>query len=174
MVAQVGVRGQAAISPVPTGWTSIRKDTLGTSGYVQIFYKVATATEPTSYAFKTTDAIAKAGGITAWTGVKTSGPVDVSSGATGSGASATAPSVTTTAANDVLLYFGFQVGDVTYTPPTGMTERWDVSAGPQTYPGTAENADQIIASAGATGTRTGTASGAGGGFIAELVALKSS
>jgi parallel beta-helix repeat protein len=170
MVAQVMNRGSSAIAP-PAGWTAVRDTFQGTGEHMETFYKVAGSSEPASYTFTSSDADGKAGGISDWYGVNTTSPIDVTSGNSGSGTTLSALSVTTSAANEPVLFVAGVVDQTTVTQPSGFSERWDVaSAG--TYKATAEDADQIQAAAGASGNKTATAGSAGGGWVTQLIALK--
>ena len=75
-------------------------------------------------------------------------------------------------ANTMLVGFFGTANDLSFTAPTGMTERYDVDADGTNQIG-GEAADQAIAAAGATGTRAATASGSAVN-IGQLVALKPS
>jgi len=76
----------------------------------------------------------------------------------------TASQLTTSTANEMLIYFGEVLGNTTITVPTNMTGRTGSAGGPQI-------ADQIINTAGPTGTRTGVA-GITGSNIGQLLAIK--
>jgi len=170
MVAEVAVRATNSIT-APTGWTLILDTSLGSSGHVSTYSKVAGASEPSSYTWTSFDANGKSGGITDWFNVKTSSPVDVSSGNTGTGTTVTGTGVTTTGPNEPILFFADQIGEVSYTPPAGTNERWDVATSGATYGASTENADSVQALAGSTGNFTATASSGGGGWLAQVVAL---
>ncbi|MDQ3870892.1 MAG: hypothetical protein M3301_04655, partial [Chloroflexota bacterium] len=170
LVAQVVNRGTGAITP-PSGWTSVR-DSVQSTTHMTTFSRVAGAAEPLNYTFTSGNAYGKVGGISAWSGIDTTNPIDVSSGASGTGTSVTAPSVTTTKPSAPVLFLAGHVGAVTYTPPVGMTDRWDLNNAAGTYKATAEGADYVQATAGVTGAKTATASSAGGGWMAQLVALR--
>jgi len=171
MVAQVMNRGSAAIT-APSGWTTIRDTFRGSSTHMQTWFKVATASEPASYAFSSSNAFGKAGGIAAWRGVDTAAPIDASSGNEGSGSSMTALGVTTSSADSPILWMGGYINGTTISPPSGMTERWDVAATGQ-YKATAESSDLVQGIAGATGNKVGTAgTSSGGGWMTQLIALR--
>src|SRR5438034_4484156 len=89
---------------------------------------------------------------------------------TSSSSPVTAPSVTTTVAGEMLVgLFGMADGRPTFTPPSGMTERFDVNSGSSS--GTAsEGTDAVQAAAGSTGARTATATNAADS-IGQLIAL---
>jgi RHS repeat-associated protein len=110
-------------------------------------------------------------------GVNPVQPFDATAAGVGSGTTVTAPSLTTTLANERLVLFEgafsqINVVPVTWIPPTGMTDRADKSDLPQA---SAAIADQTLTTAGATGTRTATLSPTvtvGTDLTAVLVALR--
>src|SRR5205823_4376200 len=82
-------------------------------------------------------------------------PIDVENGqATSSGATHSTPSITTSVANTMLVASFGLAGTGTWTPPAGMTERSDSTAQAVAL----EVADVLQVSAGASGTKTATAS----------------
>ncbi len=112
------------------------------------------------------------------TGANTSTPVD-GTPAGGSGntntTSMVAPSVSPTTA-DALLLCGVQKGGsggaATYTPPSGMTERSDITDGTFSSQSTAS---LVLAASGATGTKTFTATaGANEGYASASITLQGS
>ncbi len=163
------------MTPPPCGcWTLAVEtgDKNSNGAYSSIWWKVATSTDPgTSYSW-----VAGGGGkgtaaIIAYRGVNTTAPIDVVSGAWGNGTSLTAPSVTTTFANDVLVHFATEWDSKTsITLPSGMTQEYNYlpASSPDIRIGAA---DQTLANPGATGTRTTTAS-ASHNWDAQLVALR--
>nr|MDQ3822747.1 Ig-like domain repeat protein [Actinomycetota bacterium] len=178
VVAQVTARGGTlATIAAPGGWTSIRRDDSGTALAQQVFYRVAQANESGPYSFTITPGDKASGGIAAYRGVVPGAPVaDHSGQANGTGTNVTAPAVSAGAANTMLVgVFGSARGSGTagtnWTPPGGMSERWDESstgnaAGSRT---SSEGADQTVGSGG-TGTRTAVNAGSAVG-IGQLVAL---
>ncbi len=176
MVATIFTRSdsdEGAITQTgPAGWTLVRRTAQGGNDAIEMetWRKVAGASEPANYAW---GFVQSAGGgaigiIQAYSGVDTATPVDVEGGQlNASSTSVTAPSITTTVANTMLVgSFGIRSLS-TFTPPTGMTERVDAA---QTSAGL-EGTDELFAGAGATGTRvaTGTVAGAN---IAHILALR--
>ena len=157
----------------PSGWTSIYNGTEN-FGYSQVYWRVAGSSEPASYTW-TLGATRKAvGQMGAYLGVDTAAPVETSATGGGtSGTTATAPTITTTFANSLVVMgmSAYPAGSFTITPPTGTTAR------PQTFTtgggsvlGT-QSVDYTRATAGATGTKAFTYS-AGGAWGAISFALK--
>jgi hypothetical protein len=174
LLALVNARGGTSrVITAPAGWTLVRRDNNGTSVAQAVYRKVATASEPLSYTWTFNASIKASGGILPYVGVDSTAPIDTSSAAVNSfsSSSATAPSVATAVANDRIVgLFGID-DNLTWTPPTGMTERWDARASNGSGSISSEAADVSQASAGATGNKTATASG-GGFSVAQLIALR--
>jgi hypothetical protein len=170
LIAEVASRGSAAISP-PAGWSEIRDTFKGTSEHMTTFYKLAGAEEPASYTFSSSDAFGKSGGIASWERVNTSSPIVASSGNSGTGTTVTATGVTTTAPETPLVAFAGINDQTTATPPAGFTERWDV-ASTGTFKSTSESSSVIQSVAGGSGNKIITAKSAGGGWEAQLIALR--
>ncbi|AOT03012.1 PKD domain-containing protein [Arthrobacter sp. U41] len=142
---------------VPAGWTAIVNGlSIGGGARVFSYYRVVGSADPTSYTWTLSTAMKWGGGITAYTGVNTTTPLD-SAVATAVNTTYTASSITvagiTTASNGALLIggVGFDSSNPAATAPTGWTERWESTDGQ-----IAEQADRIQATAGATGTATWT------------------
>ncbi|MGH2784277.1 MAG: Ig-like domain-containing protein [Actinomycetota bacterium] len=173
MLAGISVRGDTTIT-APSGWALVRLE--ATSEFVlrQAVYVKVAASEPSSFTWTFNGNQAASGGIAAYSGVSTSNPIDVHSGRVLNYpryATITANSVTTTVNNAMLVGFFGMANNVTIAPPPGMTERWDVASNAGAYFVTQEGTDAIQAAAGASGTKTATASVAGWS-IAQLIALR--
>jgi hypothetical protein len=148
----------------PAGWTAVPNTdfTDGTNARVKAFYKVAGPSEPASYTFTLLGGAGQdtAGGIMAISGANTTSPINASNGQNnapaGSSRNVTAPSITTSLADTLLVFGGVCNVAATFTPPTGMIEQWD-RATSGTYKVAIEAATQYPP-AGPTGTRVATAS----------------
>lgn len=160
--------GTPSVPTPPAGFTQIGTSTAdGAGGFndkFSLFWKRA-ASESGSYTF-THAAASSQGLLLAISGAATSGsPVDVfSSNSSNTGSTSTGLSVTTTVANDLLLYIEHDwEGLGTLSPPTGMTEVFDSLI---------YAASLALGAAGATGNKTQT-NGNGGGnpWAAWLVAI---
>ncbi|MEK9135584.1 MAG: hypothetical protein AAB393_00555, partial [Bacteroidota bacterium] len=128
LVAQITVNnGSSTSMTAPSAWTLVRRDNRTSQVSQAIYYKVAGASEPASYTWTLSPSDAASGGIVAYSGANTSSPIDASSGGTGSSNIVTAPSVTTTAADEMVVGFFGHDNATTFTPPSGMTERYDVN-----------------------------------------------
>jgi hypothetical protein len=159
--------GKPSISP-PTGWHLVRQDGSSRDQQVAIYYTVAGATAPANYSWTSSKSQALTGIISDYTGVNTSNPIDVQGGATGTSTNAAAPSVTTSTSNDLLIgVWSAWNGNLTLSPPSGMTARFGFSNNdPITL------ADKSIGASGSTGTQTETSSSAPGFWTGQSVALR--
>jgi hypothetical protein len=172
LLASVAVRGNPVLTP-PAGWTLVRLDLSGGTIRQAIYVRIAGASEPVSYTFTLSNAQSAAGGIVAYSGVDPTTPIDAHGGQiNASSTSLTAPSITTTGANRMLVAFYAIPNLTTYTAPAGMTERFDqqVPAANQ-YKVTASGHDQLLLSGGATGTRVATVANSAVS-VGQLVALR--
>jgi hypothetical protein len=179
LIASVTVRDNPTITP-PAGWTFVRSDPVSPTTIKQaIYYKVAGSGEPVSYTWTFSTSKKASGGISRYTGVDNTNPIDASSGATGSGTgnntAMTAPGVTTTV-NDAMVvgFFGIAIS-TGIDPPTGMTERYQAQAagGAADTKTTSESADATQPTLGFTGNKTATAAqGQDANWVAQLVALR--
>ena len=171
LFAHVSVRGGAAATiTAPAGWSLVRRtDNATAPGLAQAVYtKVAGAAEGASYQWNFDSSRRAAGGITGYYGVDNSNIVDVWSENTGSGnKNAQANSITTTGANHRVVGLYGSSASTSFTPPAGMTERYDTNS----TGATAEAADMTQVAAGATGNKTSVAVN-NGTWVAQLVALR--
>jgi PKD repeat protein len=172
LVASVDVRGNPTIT-APTGWTLIRLDLIQNSFRKATYYRVATNSEPANYTWSFSSSLAASGGILAFSGVSTSNPIDAHGGLTSTGTNLiTAPSVTTTVPNTMLVGLFAATGSITVTPPSGMAERFDVTSNLGTFKISSEGANALQGTAGATGDRVARADIGTNPNIGQLVALR--
>jgi signal peptidase len=168
MLASFITRQSVAVDAVPAGW-----QLLLTEGEMRIYYKTAGASEPSQYPWGLSQAQRWAGGITAYQGVDPTSPIDAFGSQTSSGTSVTAPSITTTLDDALLVVIFARQSRSAISQPAGMAERWDVA---DTGPGSdnsgvaSEAADEAGGTAGSTGQRSATSSGNRAGHGA-LIAL---
>lgn len=105
LLASVSVNGGTSAGiTAPQGWTLITRTNNDTNVGIASYYKVATANEPSTYTWSIAPQTRAVGGITRYSGVDSTNPVDVSGSATGRGTNATAPSVTTTSLGDKVIH----------------------------------------------------------------------
>jgi hypothetical protein len=174
LVADVVVNGgDAATITAPSGWTLIRRTDNDTNTAMASYYKVAGSSEPSSYTWSIDSQTRAEGGITRYSGVDMSNPVDTSAGNFGRGTTATTSAITTASNNEgVIALYGFDVGNSGnyFSAPSGMTEKYDVSNSPL-GPSTAAD-DALQTSAGSTGSKTSTISGGKArNWVSQIIAL---
>jgi hypothetical protein len=153
LIATVVTDGDVTVS-TPSGWTSIDQGQSDSdASTLGVWYRVADGTESTTYTFTWTGDQEAAGSISRYIGVDTSDPIDGSDSDTGTSTTPTAPSVTASNANSVVLRIFGSDGSETSTEPTGTTERFGLTssatAGDAT---TTSGADAVQAAAGGSGT----------------------
>src|SRR5438874_739749 len=169
MLASVTARASsgAPMITTPAGWTSIVTTSDATTNHLTTatFWKVAgtAASDPGPYIF-TVSSSSVAGGISAYFNVDTTAPINASLGQVGS----SAPSITTTVANTMLVGFFARATGGAIGAPSDMTERFSVVTSGGTNTGS-ESADRAQAAAGATGAEASTGSNTAN--IGQLVAL---
>lgn len=175
LVAVVGA--SASGSPqehgAPTGWTKVRFDDEGVSYRQSVWYKVAGSSEPSSYTFTKNGTTAHmAVVIAAYTGVDTTGPIDVSGGATGQSDTLTAPSVTTTVESTRVIACAGTENAASWTAgPSGTAVRLLLDGVTNTYNVGLGLADYPQTLAEATGTKSFTVDKSTSRWAAQQVAL---
>jgi hypothetical protein len=171
MVATLSIQGRPGIT-TPAGWTLIADTRTGKTEQAS-WYRVAGNSEPTTYTFGPASGTwFQAGGITAYSGIDTTNPIDVSGATVGSGSNAVSPNLTTNNANDALInpvHFFVSSKTPATTPDSSLTERYDIGS---TDFLTSESADAIQATAGPTGTKTAVHANSNTGWASQLIALK--
>jgi hypothetical protein len=185
LIMNVDTNGGATAFSAPAGWTSISASTnysgnaLG-GGYSILAYRVATAADVgASYTISLGATRAAVARIVDYVGVETSSPFEntFTAGTNPSGGTSVAsfsyPSVTTTAANSMVIFGAVAFpsgGATTITPPAGSTQRVQLSATGTTPDITTEIDDFVQATAG-TVAKTGTIA-ASSPWGAGTIALK--
>src|SRR5205809_3687201 len=165
MVASITSRtgsGTPTITP-PLNWTLIvNTPDSGTNLAVSTYWKLAgtAAADPGPYSF-TVSSSRVAGGISAYFNVDSTNPINASLGAV----SSSAPSITTTVANTMLVACFGRASGSAIGAPTGMSERFHAETSSSTNTAS-ESADATQATAGATGSKAST-----GATIRQLIAL---
>ena len=163
---------QPALAP-PAGWALVSRVDQDVVGSLAVYWHVYAAGE-SAYTWTASVLVGGAAFLSAYGGVDTTNPIDVSAGqATIKSVAISAPSVATTAANDVLVasYFGYRSngGPVTWTPPPGMAEIGDAT-NQRSRSGCLDYAVQ--SAAGPSGVKTANASAREDYGIAVLTALR--
>jgi hypothetical protein len=145
------------------GWTAVPNSDSSNAKNVRIhaWYLIAGAGEPSSYTFALTGGagVDIAGGIVDVSGASVATPINASDSQSNGGPQSpvTAPSVSTTVANTLLLFGGACNAGVTFTAPAPMSEQWDIASSGSARVAS-EAASQQLGSLGSTGTRVATAS----------------
>lgn len=156
-------RGGSGQTISATGWTAAIS-TLNTGAGTgelafRVFYKVLGGSEPGSYSFTLGSAAVCSGGISVYSGVDNTTPMDVTASTvanTSTGTSVITPSITTVTANAWLVQcVGINSGSTTITEPGSWNERFEVTSSLRS-----QNSDAVQASAGASGAKTATLSAA--------------
>jgi hypothetical protein len=177
MLASIVISDDDPAFTAPAGWTLVRQDTIKDMLRQAIYVKAAGASEPASYTWTVPSARRIAGGITTFDGIDVTHPVDAVAGSTnGASTSVSAPGITTTVPNTILVQLAAVVSGGTFAPPGGMTEGWEAAApGSSTRKNTvgavASESYALQPAAGSTGSRTASVSTAGRS-IGVLLALR--
>lgn len=178
LLAVVSARGGTGVTITPpSGWVLINTIDSSTNLKSATYYRVQAATgEPTSYDFTFSVSQKATAVMAAYSGVDLGDPVNVNARqANTATTTATAPSVTTTVANTMLVAMYGKAQASTFTAGSGMTLR------DQTTSTGGGNANTKVASAlqdilqpvaGASGTKTMTTSTGTGVSIGHLIALR--
>ncbi len=163
MVAGIAVRPSSATITAPAGWTLQRRqnNTNPNDLSLAVYYRVAGTSEPASYSWTFNTSTGSAGGVSSFSGVNTTTPINVEAAAT-TGATQTTtfnhPGISTTVANAmVVTHYSYSSSD-RFTPPGGMTEAFDVAslAVPDALGLSIAQDYMLKAATGATGTLTST------------------
>lgn len=166
-----------ALTPTPpSGWTLLYNNPAGTYSEQWCYYRVAGASEPSSYSWSYGGTDEIVGSMSAWYNVDTTTPIDayLASDDTTAGTTQVADAITIITNGALLLAAaGFNNdttgGTTTSTPPSGMTELSDTAMTQWTWQSTAYQAGM---STGSTGTRTFTLNQSVTESATALVALR--
>jgi hypothetical protein len=173
LVAQIVINGSSTVITPPSGWILILNTKSSSSIEEASYYKVAGASEPSSYSWTFGTSQPATGGISSYSGVDLSSPVDAKSGKyNASTATATFTQITTTVPNDMLLAFVGVSGNTTITPPSGFTENYDLKNTSSSNGKTAEVSQFLKAAAGLTSVGTGKEDTLTVSNLTQLIALK--
>ena len=157
MIASVSIKNTTSSFMPDDDWTNIQDDTTGLSNGDVVFHTFGKFFSPgeTSYTFSWTGSVYASASIVAYSGVDTTSPVMASAVQINPSASTTytAPSVTTTAANALVVATYGVSGYTDMTAGSGMTRRVYEASG---VPTAAQ--DVVQSTAGASGTKTMTGS----------------
>src|SRR5712692_2699944 len=170
MVAHVIVRTAGNTITPPAGWNLVLRQDSSSSISTVSYVKVAGSSEPASYSWSFGTAGQASGGIASYIGVDTTNPVNVANAQYNASTSNVDNSgVTTTTANDMLVYAVGIIVATTVNVPAGFTQVWSNNSNSAT---TSEMSQEIFSAIGATGTIHGTHNGGANSNITMLIALK--
>lgn len=159
-MATIAIQNNGSVITAPSGWTNLT-DKQADGGLTQdTYWKIVAAGDAgTSVSWSYTKTSSSSGGITAYSNVHGAAPIDVSAAnSTVSSSTLTAPSVTTTVANDLIVAAYSIVGTNATTLPGTLASVYEVNVA--TTPDTT-NGQAPMTVAGATGTFVATATTAG-------------
>ena len=149
LLAALEVCADPVVVTPPAGWTLVHNQPSGqgtADAFHAIVYKhVATASEPSEYTFDVPSGAYTSVEIAAYSGVTA---VESSAGASATGTSITAPSLTTSQANELLVVFYVDFAYGPWSTASDLTLRSDFDSN--------SLQDALIPAAGPTGTRTAT------------------
>jgi len=178
LLVQITIRNRSGSDGVttPSGWTLIASQDRDDNVLQSLYYRVATAGNAgTSYTwdFDGNGNRRYVVGMSVFRGVDTSNPIDQQNSQTGMlFSSITAPSVTTTAANAMLVaFYTLEAGDQSFSPGLGMSEAYDEEENNNNNGISSMAAYVLQTSAGASGDKQATASKSNDDAIGHLVAL---
>jgi uncharacterized protein YbdZ (MbtH family) len=170
MVAHVVVRTAGNSIAAPAGWSQVLRQDSPSAISTATYVKAAGSSEPATYTWSFGTSGEASGGIGSYIGVSNSTPVDTDHAQYNASTSNMDNSgVTTTAANDMLVYAVGIVVATTVNVPSGFTEECYTASNSLT---TSEMSQENFASVGATGTIHGTLNGGANANITILIALK--
>jgi hypothetical protein len=175
MVASIASNDDDPGFSAPAGWTLVSNESIVDRVRQAVYVKVAGVAEPGSYTWTLSEFRRVAGGITTYAGVDTTNPVDAIDASVNTNASLliTAPSITTTVPDTLLVHVGAINAAANVSAPAGMTERWEADSPnlTSTRDVTASSSDAPFAGAASTGSRAAVSS-ASGPSIGVLLALR--
>jgi hypothetical protein len=157
MLATVDAEGGTGFTP-PSGWSSTGLFNAASNvGWSAVYFHVATSSEPASYSWSLGSSRKAAGKIVSYVGVDNAAPIQTSASAAGTASPATAPTITTTAANEMVVLAAAgrnATAAFTFAPPGSTNDRVETyTTGTGSVVGS-DTADFIQATAGATGTKS--------------------
>jgi hypothetical protein len=176
LLANIEVNGGTPANiTAPAGWTQILRTDNDTDISIISYWKIAGASEPSTYTWTVDTQTRAEGGITQYSGIDPTNPIDVAAGNSGFGKVATTSSIMTSTPNEeVVALYGFDAGNNTigyFSTPTGMTEKYDVTHIPL-GPSTAAD-DVIQTTAGTSGSMSSTITGnKNRNWVSQAIALR--
>jgi outer membrane protein assembly factor BamB len=178
LVAMIAVRPYNATITAPTGFTLLNRqnNNNGNDNALAVYWKIATSSEPTTYTWSFSANTGNAGGLMAFSGVDNAAPINASAGSITTATTTTfsAPSVTPTVTNTMIVTAHEYSSSDRWTKPAGMTEALDVASLPvaDSLGISLLGSYKIQATATATGALTATAASNADTGAAVTLALK--
>lgn len=158
-----------SVPTLPAGWQQVRNGVMtGVLGPL-IFYKVAGASEPSSYTLTTTASQTLALGMLSFYGASPIAIDTATSQANGSATNRTFPGVTASAAGLLVGFAGLGLNFAS-TPPGGATEHWDTTIGSRRV----YCLSATVSAAGATGDVVATSTNATTSLCVSVMLIESS
>jgi hypothetical protein len=168
LVAAVTIRGSEQPKP-PAGWAVVRSDVRSAAVRQTVYVRRVAAGEPGSHTWSVSNRTGMSVVVLAYRGAGAT-PLGSSGATVAAGTSVTAPSVNGAVAGSLVIGFYGVADSASLAPPVTLAERAQVMA-PDRKDGVATMAaDQVQASAGATGSRTAQAD-ASAAAVGQLVVL---
>ena len=170
LLASVAFRGKGNVT-APSGWDLVQQDASGKAIQLATYSRIAVANELSSYVWQFSAKPAAVGTMLAYSGVSASDSIQVSNGQSSSrGKTITAPSVTTTAADSLLVAVFTTARFATLSSPSGMSEvAAVVSPGTVKWPASSEVSAELRSSSGPTGTRDASSTMSGPSIAQSIV-----
>jgi hypothetical protein len=159
LVASLALNG-SLVTSAPAGWVQITAITSIPNPRLYAYYRVADASEPATYTWTLSAAVAHSGGIARYTGVSNTNPIENGPNTAASAANTSSLAVggVTTVNPSAMLIGGAAINSssttISITAPGGMSERWDLGGKRHEF------ADAIQDSPGNDGIKTWTFSSA--------------
>ena len=173
LVAHVAYRDAPEAITAPGGWTRLAEDTSANVVTSDIYWKFAAASEPTAVFSRPSGAPGPVGGgVVAFIGAYATAPVATSGSATGTGLTATLPSLTTTQTTVEVLSFLTKNADL-LPAPSGTTSLGAGTVGTSPTSMGLTALDETFAGPGALPSRSATStSSTSSEWVAQTVVLR--
>jgi len=174
MVAHIFIENTSdLINSVPDGWTNIINASAGARAIREyVYWKIAGASEPSSYQWGMSSSHEIIGQIATFRGVDQTSPIGNKNTSTSTASGQpTAPGINIQTANNWAVFLAGNAYGTTYTPPSGYDERADTQTGTSNSNISATVATKEYTAAGATGDIAATAVNTDY-YVASLVELK--
>ncbi len=179
LLASIAINGglSAVINSEPSGWHQISRTDNDSNVTMIAYWKLATASDVgASYVWTINGQTQAEGGITAYSGVNTLNPIDLTATSTGFSQTAVAPSISTSAANEevVALFATDFVKNANiqyFGPVTGLAQKYNSPNAP--YGPSIAAFDAIQTAADVSGSKSSTITGnKNRNWVSQTIALR--